>query len=397
MINNDKVIGLDKRHLSLQTLLDLSLAQSTIDHNILLNSLICLHQISGKFLSWFRSHLSNRRQSVVIANHISPTKELHYGVPQGYVCGPILFVLYIQPLSNIIKRRSLRVHLFADDIQFEASILPQYIHSAISSVETCISDFKNWMIENKLQLSDEKTECLQIRPNKCTHNLNCTSTSIGHNVMSFSTTEINLGLYLRDDMRIDAHVQDICRKAYIDMRRISSIRHLSIDATKTPLTAFVLPKLDYYNSLLHGSPLYMLERHQKVQISAVRLIFQCRKQSHISLFMSLHWLPINTCIEYKLSVICHSFFSRLSPTYLSDLLSVYTFKGNLRSFSDNRILCIPKLRTKTFRLRMFYSAGPTTWNSLPTELRYTDYIHKFKSALKTHLHRKFYTSSITFC
>ena len=136
----------------------------------------------------------------------------------------------------------------------------------------------------------------------------------------------------------------------------------------------------------------MLERHQKVQNSAARLIFRRCKQNHISpLLMSLHWLPINARIEYKLSVICHSFFLGLSPIYLSDLLLVCTPKRNLRSSSDNRILCIPKLRTKSFGHRSFSFAAPTIWNSLPSELRHTDSIQKFKLALKTHLFGKFYT------
>ena len=129
-------------------------------------------------------------------------------------------------------------------------------------------------------------------------------------------------------MRIDTHVQDICRKVYIDIRRISSIRHLlCIDATKTLLSAFVLPKFDYCNCLFYGSPMYMLERLEKVQNSATSLIFQCRNQYHVSpLLMSLQWLPINVRIEYKLSVICHSFLLGLSPIYLSYLLLVYTPK-----------------------------------------------------------------------
>ena len=231
-----------------------------------------------------------------------------------------------------------------------------------------------------------------MRPNKCSQDLNCTSLSFGHNVISFSTAANILGFHFTYEMRIDAHVQDICCKVYIDIRRISSIRHLlSIDATKTLLSAFVLPKLDYCNSLLYCSPMYMLERLQKVQNSAARLIFQCRIQNHISLIlMSLHWLPINSRIEYKLSVICHSFFLGLSPSYLSDLLLVYTPKRNFGSSSDNRILCIPKLRTKTFGHHSFSFAAPTIWNSLPSELRQTDSIQKFMLALKTHL-RKFYT------
>ena len=252
---------------------------------------------------------AKRRQSVAIANCISSTKELHYGVPLGSVLGSTMFVLYIQPLSNLIKGHSLSVHLFADDIQIETSILPKHVLSAIS-------DVKYSMIENKLQLNNEKTECLLIHPNKCKKYLSCTSLSFGRNVISFSTTAKNLGFHVTDDMRIDARVQDICRNVYIDIRHICSIRHLlSIDATKTILSAFVLPKLYYCNSLFYGSPMYMLEKLQKVQNSAARLIFQCRKQNHISLLlMSLHWLPINARIEYKLSVICHSFFLGLYPT-----------------------------------------------------------------------------------
>ena len=120
------------------------------------------------------------------------------------------------------------------------------------------------MIVNKLQLNDEKTECYLILPNKCTQNLNCTSISFGHNVLSFSTTAKNLGFHFADDMRIDAYVQCICRKAYIDIRRICSNRHLLfIDTTKPLLSAFVLPKLDYLNCFFYGSPMYMLERLQR--------------------------------------------------------------------------------------------------------------------------------------
>ena len=77
-----------------------------------------------------------------------------------------------------------------------------------------------------------------MRPNKCTQDLSWTSLSFVHNIILFSTTAKNFGFHFTDDMRIDAHVQNICCKVYIDIRRISSIRHLSIDATKTLISAF---------------------------------------------------------------------------------------------------------------------------------------------------------------
>ena len=86
---NDIILVLDKGHVSLLTLLDLSSAFDTIDHNILLNRLNYLYGISDTCLSLFRSYLSNRRQSLAIANRISWTKELNYGVPLGSVLGPI--------------------------------------------------------------------------------------------------------------------------------------------------------------------------------------------------------------------------------------------------------------------------------------------------------------------
>ena len=93
-----------------------------------------------------------------------------------------------------------------------------------------------------------------------------------------------------------------------------------------------------------------------------------------------------TDLEAQLSVIL---FLGLSPIFFSDLLLVYIPKRNLCS-SDNAILCIHILRTKTIEHRSFSFAAPTIWNSMPTELRHTVSIKKFMSAQRTHLFMKFY-------
>ena len=116
-------------------------------------------------------------------------------------------------------------------------------------------------------------------------------------------------------MSVELHIKNVCRSAYSELRRISTVRHLlSADSTKTLVSAFVLTRLDYCNSLLSGCPKHLLEKLKKVSNSAARLILKAHKRDHVSpLLRTLHWLPIQASIEYKLSTLCHSFFLWYSP------------------------------------------------------------------------------------
>ena len=83
-------------------------------------------------------------------------------------------------------------------------------------------------------------------------------------------------------MSLDQHISNVCRSAYVEIRRISSIRqYLTVQATKTLVCAFVLAKLDYCNSLLPGCPLYILKRLQKVKDFAAKLVFKSRRRDHV--------------------------------------------------------------------------------------------------------------------
>ena len=101
-------------------------------------------------------------------------------------------------------------------------------------------------------------------------------------------------------------------------------------------------------------------------------------RNHVSpLLRTLHWLPIQARIEFKLSTLCHSFFFDTAPVYLSDLLLVYSLSRQLRSPSDSGTLRILHIKTKTFGHRSLF---------LPRLIQSTT---AFKTALKTHLFKSY--------
>ena len=75
-------------------------------------------------LQWFSSYLTDRTDYVSLCNHCSDFAPVHSGVLQGSVLGPILFTMYIKPLSAIIDSHSIIHHSFADDLQLQMSAPP---------------------------------------------------------------------------------------------------------------------------------------------------------------------------------------------------------------------------------------------------------------------------------
>ena len=121
---NDLFPSLSKGNISVLALLDYSSAFDTIDHPILVLRLHADFGFTDAVLQWFSSFLTDRTHHVSLSNNCSAFAHVHSGVPQGSVLGPILFTMYIKPLSAIIDSHSIIHPFFSVDLQLQISAHP---------------------------------------------------------------------------------------------------------------------------------------------------------------------------------------------------------------------------------------------------------------------------------
>ena len=240
------------------------------NHDILIDRLCQRIGVTGDALNWFRTYLSNRFQSIHLNGKSSARVLLLFGVPQGSVLGPVLFSIYQVPLSNIAERHGVNTHLYADDIQiyfsFDLNLHDEY-DAAVTKIEACLEDIKGWMLQNKLmlKLNDDKTELLMISSSRSQHKLSSNPIHIGDSEILPSKCAKNLGVIFDNCLKMDAHINNVCKNCHFHLRNIGKLRkYLTLESTCKVIHAFISSRLDYNNALLYGLPSCHIHKLQRI-------------------------------------------------------------------------------------------------------------------------------------
>ena len=201
----------------------------------------------------------------------------------------------------------------------------------------------------------------------------------------------NLGSYIDDNLSMNSHINKVCNALFYYLHNIRRIRkHLSGDSSETLIHAFVSSRLDYCNSLLYELPQVKIDKIQRVQSTAARLIFKQPKFCPITPFLSqLQWLPVKYRTEYKILPMTFKAIHGIAPDYICKLISGRKSTGYSLRSGKKVMLEVPSGKIlPTLGCRAFCYAGQKLWNNLPSEISSLDSLSNFKCHVKTYLFKQ---------
>ena len=172
------------------------------------------------------------------------------------------------PLAAILRYHNIGYHVYADDTQLYISSKNKDPSGPLARLNSCISDIRMWMIKNKLKNNDSKTEFIIFRSPQCKATISGVSVSVGDSNILPSPNSV----IFDKCPTLDAHINNICRRAHFHLRNIGRIRMLlSFEASSQLIHALITTTLDYCNGILCNLPKNKIERLQRRQNQAARV------------------------------------------------------------------------------------------------------------------------------
>jgi len=368
-MTNDLLNATDSGSPSLVVSLDLSAAFDCVSHTKLVDRLLTDFGVNCKVLSWIESYLSNRLQYVSYNGVKSVPVSIVSGVPQGSVLGPLFFTAYISPVARLIASFNLNHHTYADDttlfLNFDEKCTP------VKILNDCTSALANWFMFNGLLLNPSKSQVMWVgsrsqlaAAKKFEPHLKIASTTIE----SSETIKI-VGVTFDRNLSFNDHISEVCKSSNFHLKALAHIRKSIDTSTATVIACSIVgSRIDYCNAVLSGVSANNIQRLQKVQNRAAKIVLNARgRTSTEPLLRKLHWLPVAKRIDFKIALTTFKTLTCHQPAYLDSLLIPFSSSRSLRSSSQN-LLTVPFVKTK-LQSRAFSVCAPKLWNSLPQHLR----------------------------
>ena len=337
---------------------DLSRAFDTVSHDILVEKLR-FYGFSCKAYDLVKSYLSERSQYVSYGGNYSKFNSVKYGVPQGSVLGPTLFIIYVNDLPFNIESDNTKPYLFAEDLAIcvaAESLID--LHNGLDKSDNT-STIKDWCSANYLCTNDDKVVDLQF--------------CLDRRDPDFQKSVKFLGINLEVGLGWASHTESIAKKiatGIFILRRLKSI--VDLDVLLSVYYAYIHSHISYGIALWGNH--YTSIRIFKLQKKAIRIICGSDVQAHCRpLFVKLNVISLPSLYVYN----CILYVKKNMNKFLSHH-DVHNY--NTRNCSD----IVPEFCRFSTTQKNLHNMSVNFYNRLPKSVRDMEY-KKFKVHMKKEL------------
>ena len=353
--------------------LDLSKAFDKVPHIPLLSKLAHLN-VPKTLFDWLHNYLCQRLQYVVVNGESSASTCVISGVPQGSVLGPLLFLIYINGLTQIPLNNGTHLLLYADDILIYRRIQTQMDYHLL---QQDVGALETWLLQNHLQMNASKCKYMTISRKRSppSHYQLCIENQPIEKVSTFKY----LGVWLSDNLSWSTHVEksskNALKKSGLIYRRFS--RYSSKDCLQQLYLSFVRPHLEYAVPVWDPHCLSHVNTLERVQKFSLRMIHRAWKEDYDVLLQKSGLQSLSDRRKYLklcyLFQVMHGHFSCPITPENRD------FNRRLRGINPYH-LCQPFARTSSYKFS-FFPHTISLWNSLPIDSLSCESLPAFKKCI----------------
>ena len=389
-VDHDKMVGV--------MMIDLSAAFDMVDHSLLVEKLT-MFGLDENAVEWCRSYLLGRYQSVLIDGKMSPPVAIQFGVPQGSILGPLLYIIYTNDIPDLVHNHPVRYQsphpactpcgstvCYVDDGTFSVS------HTDTALLSQKLSDqyskIADYMAANKLVINGEKTHLVVMGSKKSNNQRRNVSLKAGTHVIHPTPTAKLLGAHISQDLKWNHHIlgseDSLIRQL---TSRINGLSMLSSKASMmtrlTVANGIFMSKLCYLVQVWGGSEGFLLKSLQVLQNRAARIVTGCGWFTPKRRLLRLcRWLSVKQLVFYQSVIMAHKIAISRSPLYMASKMSTEHPRQTRQASSGCIRFGEDFSAHQNLIKRAFCHRATSQYNNIPAEIRGTKNLPSFKAKLK---------------
>ena len=376
---------------------DFAKAFDSVNHDLILQKLKNEYRIDGLLLKFIRNYLKDRKQSVIINNCNSSTRDVLSGVPQGSILGPSLFLLFLNDMTQGLSPGT-QVCMYADDTKIWRVIHGENDHIIL---QRDIDYLMDWALRNKMNFHPSKCKALMVSHTKpplvdILPEIQFYY-SMGNNIIDYYDSEKDLGIHINGTLNWTQHCDTVYSKANRMLGLLKRTCHFVNNSNMRRALYLSLVRSQFETCPIVWKPssitaIIKLENIQKRSfkwiLGDLHISYSSDLLYHIHC-KQLNILPITFRFDLHDLKFFHSVVYNLSCVKLPQYLRLFNGTRLRSSHLDRKCYVSDVLprniqSNRNFSNSYFYRAH-LAWNRLPLQIRDIETKTEFKTAVTKYL------------